>query len=146
MNALIAMAKRLSVVLNAMGQERGLWDFTPATAKNAQERESILALSAAGQALFPRSDGVGTDQFHVGRTCGQNRTCNDRKGGKHPGYPVDCSPRPNHLGRPPKHYSADSDLVGEAVAKMGRTRRAVSMDHATLGGQHTLVISRTDRA
>jgi hypothetical protein len=53
MNALIAMAKKLSVVLNAMGQERGLWDFTPATAKNAQERESTLVLFAAGQALFP---------------------------------------------------------------------------------------------
>jgi hypothetical protein len=53
MNALIAMAKRLSVVLNAMGQESGLWDFTPATAKNAQERESTLVLFAAGQALFP---------------------------------------------------------------------------------------------
>jgi hypothetical protein len=52
MNALIAMAKRLSIVLNAMGQESGLWDFTPGSAKNAQEQESVLALSAAGQALF----------------------------------------------------------------------------------------------
>jgi hypothetical protein len=51
-NALIAMAKRLSIVLNAMGQESGLWDFLPATAKNTQERESSLVLSAAGQALF----------------------------------------------------------------------------------------------
>ena len=46
------MAKRLSVVLNAMGQESGLWDFTPATAKNAQEPERALVLSVAGQALF----------------------------------------------------------------------------------------------
>ena len=52
MNALIAMAKRLSIVLDAMDQESGLWDFIPATAKNAQERERALVLSAAGQALF----------------------------------------------------------------------------------------------
>jgi hypothetical protein len=52
MNALIAMAKRLSIVLDAMVQESGLWDFTPATAKNAQARERALVLSAAGQALF----------------------------------------------------------------------------------------------
>jgi hypothetical protein len=52
MNALIAMAKRLSIVLDAMGQESGLWDFTPATAKNAQARERPLVLSAAGPALF----------------------------------------------------------------------------------------------
>jgi hypothetical protein len=52
MNALIAMAKRLSIVSNAMGQESGLWDFIPATAKYAPERESTLVLSAAGQAPF----------------------------------------------------------------------------------------------
>jgi hypothetical protein len=46
------VAKRLSIVLNAMGQGSGLWDFMPATAKNAQERERALVLSAAGKALF----------------------------------------------------------------------------------------------
>jgi hypothetical protein len=51
MNALIAMAKRPSLVLNAMAQESGLWDFISATAKNARERESALVLSAAGQVL-----------------------------------------------------------------------------------------------
>ena len=51
MNALIAIAKRLSSVLNAMGQESSLRDFTSATAKNAPERESALVLSAAGQAF-----------------------------------------------------------------------------------------------
>ena len=54
MNALIAMAKRLSIVLNAMGQESGLWDFISATAKNAPERESALVLSAAGQVFKHR--------------------------------------------------------------------------------------------
>ena len=52
MNALIAMAKRPSIVLDATDQESGLWDFILATAKNAQERERALVLSAAGQALF----------------------------------------------------------------------------------------------
>jgi hypothetical protein len=52
MNALIAVAKRLSIVLNATAQGSGLWDFLPATAKNAQERERALLPSAAGQALF----------------------------------------------------------------------------------------------
>src|SRR5215468_11720796 len=52
MNALTAMAKRLSVALNAMDQASGLWVFMPATAKNAQERERALVLSAAGQASF----------------------------------------------------------------------------------------------
>jgi hypothetical protein len=52
MNVLIAMAKRLSVVLNAMGQESGLWDFIAATAKNAPERESTPVLSAAGLAAL----------------------------------------------------------------------------------------------
>jgi len=47
MNALIAMAKRLSIVSNAMGRESGLRDFISATAKNAPERESALVLSAA---------------------------------------------------------------------------------------------------
>jgi hypothetical protein len=36
------MAKKLSIVLNAMGQESNLWDFTPATAKNAQNRKERL--------------------------------------------------------------------------------------------------------
>jgi hypothetical protein len=48
------MAKRLSIVLNAMGQESGLLDFISATAKNAPERESALVLSAAGQVFKPR--------------------------------------------------------------------------------------------
>jgi hypothetical protein len=52
MNALIAMAKRPSIVLDATDQESGLWDFILATAKNAQERERALVLSAAGQTLF----------------------------------------------------------------------------------------------
>jgi hypothetical protein len=51
MNALIAMAKRPSVVLSAAGQENGSWGFSPASARNAPERESVFALSAAGQAL-----------------------------------------------------------------------------------------------
>jgi hypothetical protein len=46
------MAKRLSAVLNAMGRESGLWDFTPATAKNAQELARALVPFAAGQAVF----------------------------------------------------------------------------------------------
>jgi hypothetical protein len=49
MNVLIAMAKRRSLVLNAMGQESGLLDFTPTTAKNAVARESAFVLSAMGQ-------------------------------------------------------------------------------------------------
>jgi hypothetical protein len=48
------MAKRLSIVLNAMGQESGLWDLISATAKSAPERESALVLSAAGQAFNHR--------------------------------------------------------------------------------------------
>ena len=52
MNALIAMAKGPSIVSNAMGQESGLWDFIPATAKTAQVRERALVLSAVGQASF----------------------------------------------------------------------------------------------
>jgi len=52
MNAPIAMAKRLSVASNAIGQESGLWDFTPVTVKNAQERENTLVLCAAGQPLL----------------------------------------------------------------------------------------------
>ena len=51
---LIATAKKLSIVLNAMGLESGLWDFLVATAKNVPERESALVLSAAGQASFKR--------------------------------------------------------------------------------------------
>jgi len=54
MNVLIAMAKRRSFVLNAMGQESGLWDFTPTTAKNAVRRESAFVLSAMGQVFKPR--------------------------------------------------------------------------------------------
>ena len=52
MNVLIAMVKRLSIVLNAMVQESGLWDSTPAAAKNAQTRERPLVPPAAGPALF----------------------------------------------------------------------------------------------
>jgi hypothetical protein len=52
MNDQIAAAKRLSIVLYAMGRESGLWDFISATAKNALEPESVLVLSAAGQASF----------------------------------------------------------------------------------------------
>jgi hypothetical protein len=52
MNALIAMAKRLSIVLDAVAQESGLWDFIPATAKNAQEWGRAPVLSGAGQAVF----------------------------------------------------------------------------------------------
>ena len=52
MSALIATAKRLSNVLDAMVQESALWDFIPATAKNAQERERVLVLPAAAQASF----------------------------------------------------------------------------------------------
>jgi hypothetical protein len=52
MNAPAAAAKRLFVVLSAAGQENGLWDFTSASARNAPERESVLALSAAVQASF----------------------------------------------------------------------------------------------
>ena len=37
------------------GQENGLWGFSSASASNAPERASVLALSAAGQAsLKPR--------------------------------------------------------------------------------------------
>jgi hypothetical protein len=54
MNALIAMAKGLSIALNAMGQESGLRDFISATAKNAPERESALVPSAAGQVFKHR--------------------------------------------------------------------------------------------
>jgi hypothetical protein len=50
MNALIATAKRLSIVSNAMGRESGLRDFISATVQNAPARESVLVLSAAGQA------------------------------------------------------------------------------------------------
>jgi len=52
MSALIAAAKRPSIVLNAMGQESGFWAFTPASAKNALERENAFVLSAAGQVSF----------------------------------------------------------------------------------------------
>lgn len=51
-NALIATAKRLPVVSNAMDRESGLRDFISVTAQNAPERESVLVLSAAGQAPF----------------------------------------------------------------------------------------------
>jgi hypothetical protein len=54
MNALIVTAK--AIVLNAMGRESGLRDFISATAKNAPERESVLVLSAAGQASFKHRD------------------------------------------------------------------------------------------
>ena len=54
MNVLIVMAKRRSFVLNAMGQESGLWDFTPTTAKNAMGREIAFVLSAMGQVFKPR--------------------------------------------------------------------------------------------
>jgi hypothetical protein len=54
MNALIAMAKRLSIVLNAMVQESGLRDFISATAKNAPEPEGVLAPNAAGRVFKHR--------------------------------------------------------------------------------------------
>jgi hypothetical protein len=52
MSALVAAAKRPSIVLNATGQECGLPGFTPVSAKSALERESVPALSAAEQASF----------------------------------------------------------------------------------------------
>ena len=55
MNAPAATAKRLFIVISAAGQENGLWGFSSASASNAPERASVLALSAAGQAsLKPR--------------------------------------------------------------------------------------------
>jgi hypothetical protein len=52
MNAQIATAKRLSIVLSAAGQENDFRDFTSTSAKNALEQESAFVLSAAGQASF----------------------------------------------------------------------------------------------
>ena len=68
MNALIAMAKRLSIALSAMDQESGLWDFIPATAKNAQELERAPVLSAAGQASFRHRQNQ-TDPTARGASC-----------------------------------------------------------------------------
>jgi hypothetical protein len=52
MSALVAAAKRPSIVSNATGQESGLPGFTPVSTKSALERESVFALSAAEQASF----------------------------------------------------------------------------------------------
>src|SRR5262252_1368626 len=41
-----------SLCLSARGQENGLWGSSSKSARNAPERESVLALSAAGRALF----------------------------------------------------------------------------------------------
>jgi hypothetical protein len=76
MNVLIAMAKRESIALNAMGQESGLWDFTLTTAKNAVGRESALVLSATGQAFKPRhnqTDPLPADEAGFARARSQAR-------------------------------------------------------------------------
>jgi hypothetical protein len=52
MNAQAAAAKRLSIVLSAVGQENGFLNFTSASARNALEQESAFVPSAAGQASF----------------------------------------------------------------------------------------------
>jgi hypothetical protein len=52
MNAQVATAKRLSIVLSAAGQESDFLDFTSTSAKNALEQESAFVLSAAGRASF----------------------------------------------------------------------------------------------
>ena len=52
LNAPAAAAKRQLIVLSAAGLENGLSGFTPASARNALERENVLALSAAVQAPF----------------------------------------------------------------------------------------------
>jgi hypothetical protein len=44
MNAPAAAEKRLSLVLNARGQEKDLRDFSPKNARNALGRESALVL------------------------------------------------------------------------------------------------------
>ena len=51
MNARVAAAKRLSIVLSAAGQESDFPDFTSTSAKNALEKESAFVMSAAGRAL-----------------------------------------------------------------------------------------------
>jgi hypothetical protein len=52
MNAQVAAAKRLSIVLSAAEQENGFLGFSSTGAKNALEQESAFVLSAAGQASF----------------------------------------------------------------------------------------------
>jgi hypothetical protein len=52
MNAPAAAAKRLFIVLSAAGRENGTWGFTSANARDAPERESVLALSAEVQGPF----------------------------------------------------------------------------------------------
>jgi hypothetical protein len=59
MNAPVATAKRLSVVLSAAGQENGLLDSTSASAKNAMVPESAFVMPAAGQASFKTRDNSG---------------------------------------------------------------------------------------
>jgi hypothetical protein len=51
-NAPAAAAKRLFSVLSVAGQENSLRGFTSANVRNAPERESVLALSAAAQVPF----------------------------------------------------------------------------------------------
>jgi hypothetical protein len=51
-NAPTAVEKRLSIVSNAAGQEKDLWDFTSTNASNALGWESAVVLSAAVQAFF----------------------------------------------------------------------------------------------
>jgi hypothetical protein len=52
MNAPAAAEKRLSLVLNARGQEKDLRDFSPKNARNALGRESALVPSVAAPASF----------------------------------------------------------------------------------------------
>jgi hypothetical protein len=52
MYALAAAEKRLSIVLDAAGQEKDSWDFTSTNARNALARESALVLSAAAPVSF----------------------------------------------------------------------------------------------
>jgi hypothetical protein len=52
MNDLGAAEKRLSIVLNATGQEKDLRDSTSTNARNALGRESAFAQPAAAQASF----------------------------------------------------------------------------------------------
>ena len=52
MNAPAAAEKRLSLVLNARGQEKDLRDFSPKNARNALGRESALVPSVVAPASF----------------------------------------------------------------------------------------------
>ena len=112
LNALIAMAKRLSIVLNAMGQESG-WDFISATAKNVPERESALVLSAAGQLLKHRHNQTDPlDQADIENEHGRFRAI---AGQSPPGGMSAADAVDGCAGRPAKRWTVEV-RHGEEVA------------------------------